>query len=142
LYDPGVLFAIKGKGLDRLLASLAEKTPVLIAATMPTAGICKSYQESCEARAAIPSLKQIACDESADSAANQAQVRFFSVDASDYLKQAELEEEVFGPSTLVVCCHDSRCKESWRSSNRSIILKRERSEFSLPANAYITTAYW
>ena len=105
--SPGILIAVKGKALDRLLASLAEKTPSLSAATMLTAGICKSYQQSCEERAAMPSLVQIGCGESADSKASQAQVRLFSVDASDYLKQGELEEEVFGPATLVVCCEDS-----------------------------------
>ncbi|OUS20197.1 aldehyde dehydrogenase (NADP(+)) ['Osedax' symbiont bacterium Rs2_46_30_T18] len=105
--SPGILIAVKGNALERLLASLAEKTPTLAAATMLTTGICNSYQQACEQRAAMPSLKQIACGESADSEASQAQVQLFSVDASDYLKQAELEEEVFGPATLVVCCEDS-----------------------------------
>ncbi|ETX12363.1 2,5-dioxovalerate dehydrogenase [Marinomonas ushuaiensis DSM 15871] len=105
--SPGILIAIKGQSLNRLLASLAEKTPALNAASMLTAGICKSYQQSCLTREAMPSLTKIASGESADSKASQAQVNLFSVDAVDYLKQTELEEEVFGPSTLVVCCEDS-----------------------------------
>ncbi len=105
--SPGILIAVKGQALDRLLSSLAEKTPTLPAATMLTAGICNSYQQLCEQRKAMPSLTVIACGESANADQSQAQVALLRVDAKDYLQQGELEEEVFGPATLVVCCEDS-----------------------------------
>ena len=105
--SPGILVAIKGEALDKLQSSLSDKTSALAAGTMLTAAMSKSYQAFCDQRVAMPSLKLIASGESANSEASQAQVSLFSVDASDYLNQADLEEEVFGPSTLLVCCEDS-----------------------------------
>lgn len=104
--SPGILITVKGSALDRLTASLAEKAPSIAAATMLTAGICSSYNKLCEERDDIASLKNIAKGVSANSEAAQAQVALYSVDASDYLAQATLEEEVFGPAALVISCDD------------------------------------
>jgi len=104
--SPGMLIAIKGSAMDRLLATLAEKVPTLGAGSLLTAGICDSYNKLCAQRTQLTSLKTIAKGTSGDSTASQAQVALFSVDASDYLANAELEEEVFGPSTLVISCDD------------------------------------
>ena len=102
--SPGMLIAVKGPAFDRLLATLAEKTPTLGAGSMLTAGICDSYNKLCAKRDAISSLKSIAKGAAADSSASQAQVALFSIDATDYLANLDLEEEVFGPSTLVIGC--------------------------------------
>ncbi|NRA22175.1 MAG: aldehyde dehydrogenase (NADP(+)) [Oceanospirillaceae bacterium] len=104
--SPGMLIAVKGPAFDRLVATLAEKAPVLGAGSMLTAGICASYNKLCAERDALPSLKAIAKGTAGDSAASQAQVALFSVDATDYLANQDLEEEVFGPSTLVIACND------------------------------------
>ncbi len=104
--SPGMLIAVKGPALNRLLASLAEKAPALAAGTMLTAGICDSYNKHCAERDAIGSLKIVAKGLNANSSANQAQVALYSIDANDYLEQLALEEEVFGPSTLVIGCDD------------------------------------
>ncbi|MEH6445057.1 MAG: aldehyde dehydrogenase (NADP(+)) [Oceanospirillaceae bacterium] len=104
--SPGILVALKGSALDRLLATLAEKAPSLTAATMLTAGICASYNKLCAERDSVASLKEIAKGCASDSAANQGQVALYSVDAADYLAQKGLEEEVFGPAALVLVCDD------------------------------------
>jgi len=104
--SPGILVAVKGASLDRLLATLAEKTPALTAGTMLSAGIFYNYNSQCAERDTNSSVQTIAKGKAADSSANQAQVALYSIDASEYLAQLALEEEIFGPSTLVICCDD------------------------------------
>lgn len=104
--SPGILIAIKGAALDSLLINLAQRTPELAAETMLTAGINTSFNKICAEREANAILTTIAKGIKADGAANQARVALFSVEASDYLNHLSLEEEVFGPSALVIACND------------------------------------
>jgi len=102
--SPGIVVAVKGTPLDRLLATLAEKTPELTAGTMLSAGIFYNYNSQCAERDANNSLQVIAKGKAAGSTANQAQVALYHVDANEYLAQLTLEEEIFGPSSLIISC--------------------------------------
>ncbi len=99
--SPGMLIAVKGSAFDRLFTALAEKAPTLGAGSMLTAGICDNYNVLCAKRS---NLTIIGRGSAADNAASQAQVSLFSIDATDYLANLDLEQEVFGPSSLVIGC--------------------------------------
>ena len=102
--NPGLILAVEGPGLDNFVAGASEALDATPAATMLTAGIHKSYCEG------VALLMSHACVEKL--AEGQAGGRFqgraamFATKAADFLAHPELQEEVFGSSSLIVRCRD------------------------------------
>lgn len=100
--NPGILVAKQSDATTsfcELVASLiAEQGPQ----TMLTSGICASYRAGNNQRQEDATVRVLAQAPSVNS--NEAQAILMSVFAADYLANPQLQEEIFGPSTLLVLC--------------------------------------
>lgn len=106
--SPGLIVACEGEGLEKFLSKAAQLIQVQQAQTMLTPAICSSYKKIISQRDAMPVVTTVAANTITDENANQAVLKLQTVKGRDYLLMPDLEEEVFGPSGLVVICEDKQ----------------------------------
>lgn len=98
--NPGLVFIADGAG-----DAFVEKLKSLVAAgspgTMLNAGICKSYGAATSSIAGISGVETLATA-STEAGQDQAAPALFSVSVEDFVKNPELQGEMFGPATLIV----------------------------------------
>jgi NADP-dependent aldehyde dehydrogenase len=102
--NPGLILAVDGEGLDAFVAAASTALANAAAAVMLTPGIHKSYCEGTARLAAHKSVKTVGQGLPAETLRGQAML--FSTTAEDFLAHPELQDEVFGSSSLVVRCSD------------------------------------
>jgi len=118
--QPGLIFLVD----DAAGRAFVERLAALVAATAPgtmlSSSICRSYAHAITTRAGLPGVRTLARathDASAPSPSDRSAVAaLFATSADDFLAHAELGDEVFGPSSLVVLCASSvdfvRCADA------------------------------
>lgn len=101
--NPGLILTAKSPEADAFKAALAGKLSGTGPATMLHRGIRDSYVEGVSRKSAHPEVSAVLVADCAPGA-GQADVApaVFSTDATTYLRDPALSEEVFGPSTLFV----------------------------------------
>ena len=104
--SPGLVFAIKGPGLDAFLRRAVEALKQKPPGVMLHAGIHRNFQEGVRRLAALEGVDLLLESRpvQADCLATPALLR---TDAATFLENPVLGEEVFGPSAIIVAC-DSR----------------------------------
>ncbi len=100
--NPGILVVKDGKDTDAFLAKAAEGIAAQQAQCMLTPGISSSFNDGNKKRQASNGVSVKAFGPETDG--NNAQPVLMVVSASDYLADEELQEEIFGPSTLAIVC--------------------------------------
>jgi alpha-ketoglutaric semialdehyde dehydrogenase len=103
--NPGLVFAIDGPDLARFLDAAKIGVAAAPAATMLTLGIQEAYTKGIARLAHHAAVEQIG-EGLPPSAPTQGQAALFTTDAAAFASNADLEEEVFGASSLVVRCPD------------------------------------
>lgn len=103
--NPGLMIGIEGASLNKFLNLLAEKLKAIAPAPMLHAGISRSfYHKRAEA------LKQKGVDLIAMASADEPELHgvptLATVAAEDFLNNPGLQEEVFGPYSLIVRAKD------------------------------------
>ncbi len=102
--NPGLLIAQDGPELTTFTQVLTESISAIAPATMLNQGICDNYQKN---RQQLLDLAEVTLEANvalAEKGTGQATVA--SVTAATFLQQPSLQEEVFGPFTLLVKCKD------------------------------------
>jgi len=102
--NPGLVIGLAGSDLDAFTAAAEQAIAKKAAATMLTPGIFQAYESGVEKLAAQPGVKSIGKGQDTNAAACAPQPRLFSTDAQTFLASKALEDEVFGPASLVVAC--------------------------------------
>ena len=98
--NPGLVLGIRSPEFSRFVAQLGEALAAQPAQTMLNAGTLRSYEKGVAALLAHPQVKQLA---GAAQSGNQAQPQLFQADVAMLLGGDHLlQEEVFGPTTIVV----------------------------------------
>lgn len=101
--NPGLLIALRSEELGRFISALSESISKAPSATMLTPGICTNYLKLSEKALAYSKVSLIAESNSINpDLTNQSVARVASVNAADFLAAPELQEEVFGPFSLLV----------------------------------------
>jgi NADP-dependent aldehyde dehydrogenase len=103
--NPGLVVGLAGEELNAFVTSAAEGIAGSAPATMLHQGICDAYTAGALSLGNCEDVECVAC--AAQDAApekTQAQAMLFRVDGSTFLASPELQDEVFGPSSLVVAC--------------------------------------
>ncbi len=103
--NPGLVLAQKGASLDAFVVAARQAMQAMAAQTMLTANICAHYQEGVARLQRHPKVHEVERGRPAD-APNQGQAALFMVDASDFVADQMLQEEVFGSTSLVIACAD------------------------------------
>lgn len=109
--NPGLIFAIRSKATDAFIESLIAALSNAAAGTMLNQAICKSYYSDRNKVSQSKGVKVLY--NGADlSSEYKASPTLLSVSASDFAQFVELQDEVFGPCSMIVICDDKTELES------------------------------
>ena len=103
--NPGLLIALKGDKLQAFADAAAGAMNAKTASTMLTPGIHKAYISGVADLAKVGGVKQLASGLTTD-APHAAQAFLYQVDAKTFLANPALENEIFGPTSLLIVCDD------------------------------------
>ncbi|HEX9422573.1 MAG TPA: aldehyde dehydrogenase (NADP(+)) [Pyrinomonadaceae bacterium] len=101
---PGLVVGLKDAAMDHfaeMVGALIEKSPP---ATMLHQGILRTYRESVQRLKQMNGLWARQALKTADEDKTEGEATLFATDAETFLKNEELSEEVFGPTTVIVSC--------------------------------------
>ena len=103
--NPGLLFLVRSADSEKFIETLTSLLAASSPGVMLNKGICKSYYTE---RKKISEVKGVAklvdgVDTSMDFKATPS---LYQVSAADFISQPELQEEIFGPCSLIVLCDD------------------------------------
>jgi NADP-dependent aldehyde dehydrogenase len=104
--NPGLLVGLEGPELDEFAAAAAAAVQAKPSTTMLTPGIHQSYAAGVGKLSALDKVDLLA-QGGAGSTACAAQPHLYSTDAGTFLSTPALEEENFGPSSVLVRCRDA-----------------------------------
>jgi alpha-ketoglutaric semialdehyde dehydrogenase len=105
--NPGLMLAIASPGLEKFKQNLSQAIAEVPSATMLTEGIAKNYtklsysieDENDVAFIAVSNVKN-------DTLKNQSEAKVAQVDAFNFIRNPKLQEEIFGPYSLLVVAKD------------------------------------
>ena len=103
--NPGLLLAIEGEGLDAFRDAARAGVAAAPAQTMLTTGIVAAYRQGTQALAAEGGVETLASG--AQGEGTQGGAVLFQTTAADFLANPALSQEVFGASSILVCCADA-----------------------------------
>jgi 2,5-dioxopentanoate dehydrogenase len=103
--NPGLLLAEEGGELDSFVAAAADAVRAAQPATMLTRDIWTSFGKAVEELDAHPAVTTIA--RGAPGAEGQGQAALFSTTAEAFLAHPDLQNEIFGASSLLVRCRNA-----------------------------------
>ncbi|CAN0563075.1 unnamed protein product, partial [Ectocarpus sp. 12 AP-2014] len=101
--NPGLVLAIKGKGLNEFVEAASAAVDKSAAQTMLTPGIHEAYEGGVSQLSG--NARELARGMSAEDG-YQCQTALFITTATDFLSSGALQEEVFGAASLIVECSD------------------------------------
>ena len=97
--NPGIIVGLEGEALQSFVQSLGEKMAGIQVGSMLHTGITEAYQQKSAAALAQPQIQNI-------SNTIAPQPILAAVSAKAFLSNPLLQQEVFGPFSLVVSCSD------------------------------------
>jgi NADP-dependent aldehyde dehydrogenase len=103
--NPGMVIGLAGAQFDAFRDAAAAALQAKGAGTMLTAGIHKAYLEGVERRSGVAGVGLVA-QGSDQGTGCAAQASLYQCDAATYLASPALEDEIFGPSSLLIACRD------------------------------------
>ena len=113
--NPGILLGIASEGLQQFLQALAKEISTIAPAKMLHAGIHKAYFEKMKTALQQKGVKLLSQTTTAPGEL-EAQPVIATVDGAAFLLDPLLQEEVFGPYSLVVICdNEAELTAVWRS---------------------------
>jgi 2,5-dioxopentanoate dehydrogenase len=104
--NPGLVFALEGPGLDAFLEAARDGVASSPSMTMLTPGIHAAYVAGVGKLAKNGRLHLVAKGVEPPAGSYQGQVALFEVDAEGFAADPEVQEEVFGASSVLVRCKD------------------------------------
>jgi alpha-ketoglutaric semialdehyde dehydrogenase len=104
--NPGLVIALEGEALNKFTDAAATAVRGKVGSTMLTPGIHAAFNSGVERLSGAPGVTLVARGQcGATTCAGQAAL--FMTDAANFLANPELEEEIFGASSLIVRCSDT-----------------------------------
>jgi 2,5-dioxopentanoate dehydrogenase len=105
--NPGLAIGIEGAGLDRFATAAASALEKAAAQVMLTSGIRGAYEKGVDKLARHERVRLLARG-AEPTVEHCGRAALFTTQATDFLRHAELSEEVFGASSTIVRCADER----------------------------------
>jgi alpha-ketoglutaric semialdehyde dehydrogenase len=102
--NPGLLVALEGPHLESFIAAAAAEVRDSVAATMLTGPIQSAYASGLTRLSAITGVTVAALGERAEGC--RSQTALLIAQAGTVLTETRLQEELFGPASLLVKCRD------------------------------------
>jgi len=104
--NPGLVVAMASAGLDRFITAASAAVANTAPGQMLSQAICSHYHESVKRLKHQAHVAHVASGLAADGG-NCSRSALFQVEAPHFIANAALAEEMFGPASLVIRCHDS-----------------------------------
>ncbi len=102
--QPGLVFGVDCAAMQQFVKAAGEKLAAKPATPMLNAGICSAYAKGAAALAADSKLTKIAEGQPAEDAGLRGRPALFVTEATEFVKNPHLAEELFGPSSVIVLC--------------------------------------
>ncbi len=109
--NPGLILGIKGAALDEFVSSLGTAILQITPSVMLHPSIATAFQQNKEQVLSSDHIRLVAAYDK-DVQENYAQHALVTVEGSDFLKQPQLHQEVFGPFSMVVQCENYAALEA------------------------------
>jgi alpha-ketoglutaric semialdehyde dehydrogenase len=103
--NPGLVIALESPDLERFRRAASEKILAKGAGTMLTPGIQGAYRSGLQRLATTKGVSKLAAGQPA-SGPCAGQVALLSTDAEQFLAVPQMQDEVFGPASLLVSCRN------------------------------------
>lgn len=103
--NPGLVIGLAGEHLAQFQEAALQALKTKAAGTMLTPGIHGAYAAGIERMGAVAGVDTLGHGQAA-TAPCAAQATLFATDAATFLATEQLEDEIFGPSSLLVSCKD------------------------------------
>jgi alpha-ketoglutaric semialdehyde dehydrogenase len=100
--DPGLIFVTKTPELEVFVQALQVAFQQVAPTTMLTGGMCQNYYKLCSEILQTKQVEVLALSEKTSTLKNQSQATIAKVKGADFIKNTHLQEEIFGPFTLLV----------------------------------------
>jgi NADP-dependent aldehyde dehydrogenase len=104
--NPGLVIGVKGPDWDKFAQAISTALAAKAAGTMLNAGIHRAYIVSTERLASLDGVQCVARGQATVGDACAARAVVHQTTASNLLATPTLEDEVFGPSSVLVGCDD------------------------------------
>jgi NADP-dependent aldehyde dehydrogenase len=102
--NPGLLFVLENNTTDLLVQKLSQVLQAAPEATMLNKTICGSYHSGIEKLLGLPDVRPLVQRREGGNA-YAVTPTLFEVSAATFIANQDLQEEVFGPSSLVIRCN-------------------------------------
>ena len=102
--NPGLVLAIDGPALDTFVAAAVAALQAVQPATMLTPAIHAAYSDAVAARAKVASP---IAQGKPPQGPHEAHPQLFQTDAQSFIATHHMQDEIFGPAALIVCCADA-----------------------------------
>jgi 2,5-dioxopentanoate dehydrogenase len=103
--NPGLLFLIADESFDGFVQALTNKLTAIPAAPMLNAAICNSFYKNRQAKTEQKGVIPLLTGEDLQSD-YKVSPALLQVDAKDFIINPELQNEIFGPASMIVKCRD------------------------------------
>ena len=103
--NPGLVIGLAGPQLDAFRDAAAAALQLKPAGTMLTAGIHQAYDNAIGKRAGVSGV-QLVANGSQEGPGCAARAALYQCDAATFLANPALEEEIFGPVSLMIACRN------------------------------------
>ena len=103
--NPGLVIGLAGPQLDAFRDAAAAALQLKPAGTMLTAGIHQAYDNAIGKRAGVSGVQLVASG-SQEGPGCAARAALYQCDAATFLANPALEEEIFGPVSLMIACRN------------------------------------
>ncbi|HVG41309.1 MAG TPA: aldehyde dehydrogenase (NADP(+)), partial [Chitinophagaceae bacterium] len=104
--NPGLLFLLKNSTTESFIEKLVQVLKDIPASTMLNETICKSYYSGMQKLEKEKGVSPLLTGEDSSNTF-KASAALMQVSAADFLDNKELQNEVFGPSSLIILCNDN-----------------------------------
>jgi NADP-dependent aldehyde dehydrogenase len=104
--NPGLVIGVKGPELDAFVEAASAAVKQSAGQTMLTPGIHSAYEQGVDRLASNAKVREAARGQVGETA-HACQAGLFVTTAQDFLAEPELQEEVFGATSLVIECADT-----------------------------------
>ncbi|MBV8667120.1 MAG: aldehyde dehydrogenase (NADP(+)) [Burkholderiaceae bacterium] len=106
--NPGLVLGVDGPQFQQFIEAAAGALQAKAAQTMLTPGIHKAYTSGVSRLSGIAGVRQLAAGQGGEAVKSgcAAQAALYVCDSQTYLSTPELEDEIFGPCSLVITCRD------------------------------------
>lgn len=104
--NPGLLFLLKDAAGDEFIGALKTALEAIPAGTMLNQGICASYYRDRQKIGAVDGVSTLLAG-SDESGSFKGSPALLQVSAKTFIGQPVLQDEIFGPASLLVVCSDA-----------------------------------